>query len=205
MIAKNNWYVILFMILPLVFLIILDKTKKISYEKSDSVAKLIITIAIIIIQAFTLLSINIIKEEEIYSNKNLYSSIHSPLLTAEKFGLITMFRLDCQRSLFGFKEKEIEIEIPNTTTPSEEEPKEEEITYNELEIDWQQLIDNETNETIKSMHEYFSLQNPTNKNEYTAMFQGKNLIVFFECYRYCCYCYYSLSDKKIDNPLNLLS
>lgn len=178
MIAKNNWYVILFMILPLVFLIILDKTKKISYEKSDSVAKLIITIAIIIIQAFTLLSINIIKEEEIYSNKNLYSSIHSPLLTAEKFGLITMFRLDCQRSLFGFKEKEIEIEIPNTTTPSEEEPKEEEITYNELEIDWQQLIDNETNETIKSMHEYFSLQNPTNKNEYTAMFQGKNLIVF---------------------------
>lgn len=178
MIAKNNWYVILLMLIPLIVLITLDIMKKVNYERCSLISKMIILISIIIIQAGTLLSIELIKEEEIYSNKNLYSNIHSPLLTTEKFGLVTMFRLDCQRTLFGFTEKDIEVEVPNTNTPSEHEEEEEKITYNELEIDWDNLINNETNETLKSMHNYFSLQTATAKNEYTGMFQGKNLIVF---------------------------
>ena len=182
LIAKNNWYVILLMILPLIIIIVLDITKKISYQRICLLNKLIILIAIIIIQVSTLISIQLIKSNDIYSNRNLYSNIHSPLLTAERFGLITTFRLDCQRLLFGFEEKDLNIEIPNTNTDDKTDSGNNddkvEITYNELEIDWDYLINNESNETIKSMHNYFSLQTSTNKNDYTGMFEGKNLIVF---------------------------
>jgi phosphoglycerol transferase MdoB-like AlkP superfamily enzyme len=47
-----------------------------------------------------------------------------------------------------------------------------------LDIDFNKLIANEKDATIKSMHEYFSKQQPTEKNEYTGMFKGKNLVVF---------------------------
>lgn len=178
-IATSNWYVIVLMILPLIIFIVIDVLKKINYEKIDIISKLIITIVIILVQAGTLLSINLIRDDEIYSNKNLYSNIHSPLLTAEKFGLLTMFRLDCQRTLFGFTEKDIEVEVPSTIISNENDVEEEiEIKYNELNIDWDTLIESESNETIKSMHKYFSVQTSTNQNEYTGMFEGKNLIVF---------------------------
>lgn len=181
MIAKNNWYVIFLMLVPLIIIIILDILKKVDYERCDNISKLIILVVIIVIQAGTLISINLIKDDEIYSNKNLYSSIHSPLLTADKFGLVTMFRLDCQRALFGFTEKEIEVEIPDTNLqddPNEEDPVTQDIKYNILDIDWNNLISNETNDTLKAMHTYFSLQNATKQNDYTGMFKGKNLIVF---------------------------
>ena len=184
---KNNWYVILFMLLPIILLITLDVIKKVNYKKVSNIKKLIILTIIILIQAGTLLSINLIKDDEIYSNKNLYSNIHSPLLTADKFGLVTMFRLDCQRSIFGFEEKDIEVVIPPSTNTTEdnnidesidvEEPIKE-VTYNKLEINFDDLINNEANETIKSMHSYFNSQNATNKNDYTGMFKGKNLVVF---------------------------
>jgi len=180
---KNNWYVILLMLVPLILLITLDVMKKVNYRRISNIKKLIIIIGIILIQAGTLLSINLINDDEIYSNKNLYSNIHSPLLTADKFGLVTMFRLDCQRSIFGFTEKDLEISLPpvtDTNEDSSEEVGEEiiEVTYNKLDIDFESLINSESNETIKSMHSYFSTQNATNQNEYTGMFEGKNLVVF---------------------------
>ncbi|MBO5375342.1 MAG: sulfatase-like hydrolase/transferase [Bacilli bacterium] len=179
-IATDNWYVLLLMFIPLIFFIIMDVLKKVSYEKINIIPKLVIVIVIALIQASTLLSINLIKSDDIYSNKNLYSNIHSPLLTTEKFGLLTMFRLDCQRTIFGFTEKDIEVVLPPVVTPEENIPVDEEVvvTYNELDINWDALIENESNETIKSMHRYFSVQNATNKNDYTGMFEGKNLIVF---------------------------
>jgi len=171
------------LLLPITILTVLDIKKKINYQKIELIPKLVILIVILLVQSVTLLSINSIKQNDIYSNKNLYSNIHSPLLTAEKFGLLTMFRLDCQRTIFKFEEKDINIEVPITSIEtnndnSEEQKETEKISYNELDINWEKLINNESNETIKSMHNYFSQQLPTNKNEYTGMFKDKNLIVF---------------------------
>ncbi len=65
-----------------------------------------------------------------------------------------------------------------TVDPPEAEPPERPIVYgdNVLDIDFDSLIANEKNETIKEMHEYFSSVSPTKKNEYTGLFEGKNLI-----------------------------
>ncbi|MCD8314088.1 MAG: sulfatase-like hydrolase/transferase [Firmicutes bacterium] len=48
--------------------------------------------------------------------------------------------------------------------------------YNVLDIDFDVLIAGETNDTIIEMHEYFSSLSPTQQNEYTGYFEGKNLI-----------------------------
>ncbi len=82
-----------------------------------------------------------------------------------------MTRYDAERFLFGFEEKA----WVNTNAG---EKKEESIVikYNKLDINFDELIANETNEDIKSMHEYFKNVNATSQNEYTGMFKGKNLI-----------------------------
>ncbi len=61
-------------------------------------------------------------------------------------------------------------------TESTEPPKPIEYGYNVMDIDFDTLIANEKNEKIREMHEYFSALSPTKKNEYTGMFEGKNLI-----------------------------
>lgn len=48
---------------------------------------------------------------------------------------------------------------------------------NVLDIDFATLIKNESNKDIKTLHNYFSSQIPSNKNEYTGMFEGYNLIM----------------------------
>ncbi|HIV16685.1 MAG TPA: sulfatase-like hydrolase/transferase [Candidatus Alectryocaccobium stercorigallinarum] len=60
-----------------------------------------------------------------------------------------------------------------TTTP--EPPKE--YGDNVLNIDFNSLIASDTDETLLSMDQYFASQVPTKKNEYTGIFEGKNLIM----------------------------
>ncbi|MDF2486747.1 MAG: hypothetical protein K0R46_2915 [Herbinix sp.] len=57
-----------------------------------------------------------------------------------------------------------------TPTPVDTSP-------NIMNIDFQGLAGLEKNKTIKTLHNYFASVTPTNKNEYTGMFQGYNLIM----------------------------
>ena len=172
-VLKNIWVVLLYL-LPLILLIIFHK--KISFERTSLKRIIICLIAIILIWILSLLCL-FINRNETYSAYNLYYNINSEAKNVEKFGLFTYTRLDIKRVLFGFEEKLTINEEPDIpSVPDEEEPEEEVPTYNEIEIDFDALMANETNETIKSMLEYFKNSDATNKNEYTGMFEGKNLI-----------------------------
>ncbi len=48
---------------------------------------------------------------------------------------------------------------------------------NIMDIDFKALADQESNKTIKKLHQYFASVTPTNKNKYTGMFKGYNLIL----------------------------
>ncbi|HCG36323.1 MAG TPA: hypothetical protein DER23_08275 [Clostridiales bacterium] len=48
--------------------------------------------------------------------------------------------------------------------------------YNVTEIDFDKLIASAGKDSVKSLHEYFSSQQPTQKNAYTGMCEGYNLI-----------------------------
>ena len=167
----RNWYGILLFILPIVILIVLHKKKVIDFEKKNLKETVIKMGTVILVQIIAILCVNFIKPNDIYSNKNLYYNTHVPKLTAQRMGFLTAMRKDFQRFVFGFEEKlTVNTSVKDSKDASENE-------CNVTDIDFGTLIENEEDETIKEMHEYFRNQEPSKKNEYTGMFEGKNLIV----------------------------
>ncbi|MGN1303328.1 MAG: LTA synthase family protein [Clostridia bacterium] len=169
-VVLRNWYGILLFIIPLIILIILSKKKVITFEKNSIKQVAIKITSVLIIQLIALLCVNFINTDDMYSNKNLYYNIHVPKVTANRMGLLTTMRLDLQRFIFGFEEK---LSVQTNAIPKEEEKDSYNITY----IDFDKLIKNEEDNTIKEMHKYFSSQEASKKNKYTGMFKDKNLIV----------------------------
>lgn len=102
----------------------------------------------------------------------LYYDVNNVSLNTREFGVVNTFLIDTYRTLFGFSEsfEIIEEEIIENENS--------EYSYNNLEIDFDSLINNEENEEVKRMHEYFKNETGTLKNEYTNYFTGKNLILF---------------------------
>lgn len=179
--ALNRWYIIILFILPIIGFVILHKKDKIKFEDVKLRQKLITIIIGLTLQIIALIFIINTNIDEIYSSRNLYYNVNAPTITANRFGVLTTMRLDLTRLLFGFEEKNTLVTGEQTLVNRkiiDNEAKSEEIEYNSLDIDWNSLINNETNSTITSIYEYMSKQEPSKKNEYTGMFEGKNLIVF---------------------------
>ena len=179
-VALGKWYVILLMILPIVILVVLHIFKKLDFEKITLKDRIITLIIALISQIIAILCITLINPNDIYSNKNLYYNVHSPTISANRMGILTTMRLDLQRLIFGFEENTNEtlntdIVLENS---NEEEIKPKEIEYNTLDINWDELIENESKSKIKTIYEYMKNAQASNKNEYTGMFEGKNLVVF---------------------------
>lgn len=167
----RNWYGILLFALPLIILIVLHKNRVIDFEKRSLKETVIKIGTVVLVQIVAILCVNFINPNNIYSNKNLYYNTHVPKLTAQRMGFLTAMRKDFQRFAFGFEEK---LTVNVSISPDDGS---EEQGYNVTNIDFDKLIEEEQDKTIKEMHEYFASQEPTNKNEYTGMFEGKNLVV----------------------------
>lgn len=169
----QNWIGLVLIFLPVIVLIILHKTKVLKFKKDTKQNILIKMFSIVVVYGIGILCINTINTEGINSNKNLYYNLHVPKVTANRMGIFTAMKLDLERLILGFEEN-VSIEV--TSLP--EDAIKEETKYNITDIDFESLIANETDEDIKQMHEYFANQIPSEQNEYTGMFKGKNLVVF---------------------------
>ncbi len=167
----RNWYGILLFALPIIVLIVLHKSKVIDFEKRNLKETIIKIGALVLVQVVAVLCVNFINSDEIYSNKDLYYNTHVPKLTTKKMGFLTAMRIDFQRFAFGFEEK-LSVKVSSNAGDSSDEQE-----YNITNIDFNKLIEEEQDKTIKEMHSYFANQQPTNKNKYTGMFKGKNLVV----------------------------
>lgn len=167
----RNWYGILLFALPLIILIVLHKKKIMDFERRNLKETAIKIGTVILVQIIAILCVNFINPNNIYSNKNLYYNTHVPKLTAQRMGFLTAMRIDFQRFAFGFEEKlAINVDANNIKESLEDE-------YNITNIDFKSLSENEKDKEIKEIHEYFASKEPTKKNEYTGMFEGKNLVV----------------------------
>jgi len=154
-----------------VVLYFIFKNKIFDFTKNDSKIMLISLASFVFLLSLSFIYIGKDKKA-IYSSYNLYFNTHAPILSVKKFGLVTTMGIDLNRTLFGLKEKKIEIVIDNNT-PREEEVKD---LYNVLDIDFEDLKENEDDENIVLMHDYFNSITPTKKNEFTGMFEGKNVV-----------------------------
>jgi len=140
-----------------------------------------------------------------YTPYDLYHNTKVPDLCAKQLGIITMTRFDIAKAILGDEKLvlaytpviQLDIEptiapilIPQiTTTPKPAEPNATptptplptpipiDTSPNVMNIDFNALAEAEPDATIKTLHEYFANVPATNKNEYTGMFEGYNLIM----------------------------
>lgn len=187
---RTNIIPLAFLFIPLILTELIYKKFIITRVSKDNILKVALTVLIfqIIVISFVLSS-----DDGILSPSYLYKEAFIVKDSIDKFGLLTTGRLDIKNLLknstvFASEYKPIEIVesedilLEDMTTSATEEVFEniaevEEIKYNQLEIPFDQLIENEVNKEIKFLHEYFKNEEPSKKNKYTGMFKGKNLIM----------------------------
>ena len=169
LILQNIFYVLVSLapfIMSLFFL------KRIDNSKKDYKSNIVILLISCIFYLLFIGSIKVNKDDE-YSPYKLYFINQNMSLSLKKLGVINTLFLDTQLSLFDVQEKVV-IESDKPVIKEEEEVVYE---YNNLDIDFSSLTEG-SNDTVKSMHEYFLQETGTLQNEYTGVFKDKNLILF---------------------------
>lgn len=109
----------------------------------------------------------------------IYLQAAVPELEVQNFGMLTQNQLELRRVLFGITPEDQSLrkgQALHLYRPASEPVEVESADYHILDIDFDRLIAEETDEDLLQMHTYFSQQVPTAKNEWTGYFQGKNLI-----------------------------
>lgn len=126
----------------------------------------------------------------------VYHNYTSAEQAVEHLGLAVNMRLDIRTLLFGTDDGDLDIDVPSATptakptpTPSatatpetqptataEPTPEPLDTSPNVLNIDFAAAAENAPNDAIRTLCEYFSTVTPTNRNEYTGMFEGYNMI-----------------------------
>lgn len=194
-----------FLCLPLALIIIFNKKIKPISIYNKKLKLKIIGIAALVQTVILLIVINSNTGELSYHY--LYTESFVIDKSVSSFGLLTTERLDCKNIILTLLEDQEKDNIrrhkkdtnvyaigKSTTNTSiveavgsnegikdnqslvnkKPEPK---IEYNVMNIDFESLIENEQNEKIRNMNEYFSKIEPTKKNNYTGKFKNKNLIL----------------------------
>lgn len=164
---------LLLLILPLIALIVFRR-----FHKYDGKAALwVFTVLLIVAAAFQVFATVVVyqSDDDVMSEKYLYTKTFIPTLSVNDFGALTTLRLDLKNMIFGMDDTDTAAAYEAEEAAAKEE---EETVYadNVLDIDFDALAAGETDATIKDMDEYFASVTPTAQNEYTGMFEGKNLI-----------------------------
>ncbi len=167
-VIKNIWYVFLLVLIPLILSFIFNK--KIFNYKRPRIIKLLI---FLIVMNLSILGIILQAKSSygVYSLDDLLYKTHAPMLTINKTGLFAMEGIDLYRYLIGFEEKfsyEADAVDPVVIEP--------ELEYNVTNIDFDKLISKTKDKTLIKMHKYFKSVQPSEKNDFTGIFKGKNII-----------------------------
>lgn len=138
----------------------------------------LIKIGLSILIGLSFLGVININKDKVNSPYKLYFNVNNIDLNVRTFGVLNTFLIDSYRNVIGFQEV---LNIPNKPKDDKNNSDKDNIKeykYNNLDIDFDNLINNENNKAIKTMHEYFNNEEGTKQNEYTDYFKGKNLILF---------------------------
>lgn len=108
---------------------------------------------------------------QIKSNKELFRSPDVPTVAVNQFGTVIFGLLDFKSFLMPVDGDNTVFKIDNFGHNKEE------IVTREVSPYLEEIAKNDTNKKYQSLNNYFSSQNVTDYNEYTGMFEGKNVIV----------------------------
>ncbi len=193
----SGWYWVLLFIVPVVLYCIFPARKMpVGYVKAGG---LLVCVALALFFHFGAVAI-IHADDDEYGDKTYYTEIFNAPYAVKNFGLLAETTLDLKQIVFGdLGSSDIggEVDVPpinqlpdviikpstNTGDIADTDTGDGDVDdtpinydYNLLDIDFDSLIANENDKTIKAMHEYFSKLEGTKQNKYTGYFEGKNLI-----------------------------
>ncbi len=196
--AKNKAITILFLLVPIIFLLIF---RNLFFERKPTVMfKGILAGVMVGFQVAATIAVSLSNTGEL-STSFLYSKAVIPDLSVNRFGMLTTSRLDVKHLVFGFtsmddggdkekvtlyqsaKQSEENVAKPtpeqsnNSSSDKVNSNQDSREEYNTMNLDFDNLIAGEKDTTIAAMHRYFKSVQPTKKNKYTGMFKGKNLIM----------------------------
>ncbi len=168
----NNLVYILLFFVPLILVIIFRK--KIKVEKFNFNIRVFTIVGIIISFMIFNLSLLIDKEDNL-SSYELYYEMRDNGLSMKKFGVTNFLHQDLIKTIFDY---EAEVTLTPNKTPGSTiiDPDDllVEYEYNTLDIDFDSMTSSNSN--VNLLNDYFKLDLGTKQNEYTKMFEDKNLI-----------------------------
>lgn len=160
-------------VISLVYFIFFDK--KLNFDKLKIKKASIISLVILVISSLlfygTIVSKKMQNKYQTVSNKNLFLTASNPSVTIDQYGTIGFCFLDIKAIIIPVTIKE-EYEVKQSVKRS--------INENSRIIDdtpWKSIIDTETNNDYKYLNNYFISREIPDKNDYTGMFDNKNVIV----------------------------
>ncbi|SEF48084.1 Sulfatase [Eubacterium ruminantium] len=195
--VKEDWWRVLLCLIPILIYVIFV-WRRFSFKRHKLITYGISAASIVV---FYLLIVLVVKsqDKDIYSAYKLMKNYQSVDMSVRKLGVIETLAIELthkdskgkvefstEASLMDpedittteekTEEKTTSDKTENTTEVTTEEVKVIDTSPNILDIDFDKLIAEETDEDIIALHEYVKNVTPTKKNEYTGMFEGYNLI-----------------------------
>jgi hypothetical protein len=202
-IGMNIWGIVLLLI-PFLFLLTVGRNL-LSFRQGRGPVYGVMVAVVVLFHGFGLILVNAGTHED-GSIYDLYYHSSSLDEEVEQLGVSTSMRLDLKNVIFGKKNTGLGDLVLNegsdwqnsnregseavdaeesgseSETVVETEPETEpdlHDLYNFTDIDFDQLIEEaeaEGNSDLVTMHQYYASQSPTNKNEYTGIYEGYNVI-----------------------------
>lgn len=165
-------------ILPLIllftpFVLSFVLKKFVDFSKKDY-KLILIKLSVIFISIAVFIGSLFIGKNEEYSLYKLYYKTTNHPIVVEKLGVLPSTLLEIRKKIIS-TDNNIENEIYVGQT--DETPKEEEIKYNIIDIDFDTLTNNTNDKKLQTLNEYFKNEAGTKQNQYTGLYKGKNLIV----------------------------
>lgn len=196
--VKANIGGVILLFLPLIILLLFIN-RQINFERRRLKEQTIMLGATAVFHVLAVITLFIFGKEA-FSPYDLYYNSPVPENCGKQLGIVTLTRLDISKLVFKSDDLELADTIivpqntskptsiptkapdnqvsdpdaggptqPPTPTPIDTSP-------NIMNIDFASLAANENDSSIKKLHEYFGSVAPTNKNKYSGMFKGYNLI-----------------------------
>lgn len=153
----------------------INKKNRVKEKKADNLGSRVLAILFMVAFGFgyyySLTASFMQNELQLKSSKELFVNPDMPNIAIGQFGTNVFVILDVKTVLLPV---DVEDEV------QEFEKVEQVVNDYTRHIDdtlWNKVIENETNKTMKTLHNYYSSKEITDKNDYTGMFKDKNLIV----------------------------
>ena len=175
-----NWFVVALMALPIVLSVLLRR--RIVGEQTLAHPRPLRWVLLAVLAQLIPMGIVMLCGGGVLSLRYIYTQAAVPELEVQYFGMVTQTQLEIRRVFFGIDPDDEDPTLSDPVDPDDLPPDtsafqpEGEPGVHAMDIDFDALARDETDENLLLANQWFAQREPTPENEWTGYFQGKNLI-----------------------------